>query len=186
MSDQDVRASNAERERVIETLHRHAADGRLTMEEFEERVGEALAAITRADLDPVLRELPLLDPPPTAGTASGPGASRDDRGSARRERRWPGSRSGPGFRQVAGIAAIALAIILVAQGAWWVIFPFWWLVFPAIGLFGRRGAGHGDRHGGCGWGGSSRWGGDRNDGWSADDRGGPTATTNRGDESIRV
>ena len=59
-SDPNLRASDAEREHVVDQLRQHAADGRLTLEEFEQRVAEALAVRTRADLEPVLRELPPL------------------------------------------------------------------------------------------------------------------------------
>jgi hypothetical protein len=57
-SSGDVRVSNAEREEVIERLHRHAAEGRLTLDEFEERVDEVYAAKTGAQLRATLRELP--------------------------------------------------------------------------------------------------------------------------------
>src|SRR5207248_5141901 len=55
----DVRVSDAERDDVVEQLSRHTADGRLSLEEFEQRVEHALAAKTRGDLDATLRGLPL-------------------------------------------------------------------------------------------------------------------------------
>jgi hypothetical protein len=55
----NVRVSDAERNRVIEVLKQHAAEGRLTLEEFEARVDEALVARTGTDLRLVLRELPV-------------------------------------------------------------------------------------------------------------------------------
>jgi hypothetical protein len=60
----DFRVSDAERNQVIDQLKRHTADGRLTLEEFEDRVGEAMSAKTAGELRPVLRELPLLQTPP--------------------------------------------------------------------------------------------------------------------------
>ena len=54
----DQRASTADRDTVIELLSRHCTDGRLTMDEFEERVAEATAARTGNELAEALRELP--------------------------------------------------------------------------------------------------------------------------------
>jgi hypothetical protein len=55
-----VRASDAEREQVVVELREHAAQGRLTLEEFSQRVDEAYAAKTVAELDEVKRELPSI------------------------------------------------------------------------------------------------------------------------------
>jgi Domain of unknown function (DUF1707) len=54
----DLLASDTERERVAEALRTHAAAGRLDPQELEERLGLALAARTRADLVPVVADLP--------------------------------------------------------------------------------------------------------------------------------
>src|SRR5262245_30306319 len=56
----NVRVSDAERNRVVKLLNQHTADGRLTLEEFETRVEEALAARTGTELRAVLCELPSL------------------------------------------------------------------------------------------------------------------------------
>jgi Domain of unknown function (DUF1707) len=58
MSGELVRASDDDRERAIASLREHLAAGRLTLEEFTERMSAALAATTTADLDAPLRELP--------------------------------------------------------------------------------------------------------------------------------
>ena len=58
-----MRCSDADRERVAGILRRHGADGRLTLAELEERLGEAFAARTTAELHAALRELPPLMPP---------------------------------------------------------------------------------------------------------------------------
>jgi uncharacterized iron-regulated membrane protein len=57
-----LRVSDADCQQVIDQLKRHTSEGRLTLEEFEARVDEALLARTGADLRPVLRELPPLEP----------------------------------------------------------------------------------------------------------------------------
>jgi hypothetical protein len=53
------RIGDADRESVIEELHRHMVAGRVTTEEFEERVGSAQMARTRGDLDAVTSDLPM-------------------------------------------------------------------------------------------------------------------------------
>lgn len=54
-----IRASDAEREALIEDLREHTVAGRLTPEELEERIGVVYAAKTRAQLDAVRADLPL-------------------------------------------------------------------------------------------------------------------------------
>jgi hypothetical protein len=58
MSGDLVRASDDDRERAVSALREHLATGRLTLEEFTERMSAALAATTTADLEAPLRELP--------------------------------------------------------------------------------------------------------------------------------
>jgi uncharacterized membrane protein len=48
-----------EREQVIRDLTRHCGDGRLTLDELEDRIREAYAATTPDDLRHVLRDLPV-------------------------------------------------------------------------------------------------------------------------------
>lgn len=54
-----MRASDAERERVAEALREAVAEGRLDMEEFEQRLEAAYRARTHADLEPLVRDLPV-------------------------------------------------------------------------------------------------------------------------------
>jgi Domain of unknown function (DUF1707) len=53
------RIADADREDVIQALRTHMLDGRLAAEEFEERLGAAHAARTRADLDAAMIDLPI-------------------------------------------------------------------------------------------------------------------------------
>src|SRR5579875_3845698 len=57
-----LRIGDAERDQAIELLGRHFADGRLTQEEYEERLSAALRARTRADLTALFSDLPQLPP----------------------------------------------------------------------------------------------------------------------------
>lgn len=64
MAAGSMRAADTDRERVVALLVRHCGAGRLSMAELEARVGEAYAAVTLAELDQCLRELPPLPPGP--------------------------------------------------------------------------------------------------------------------------
>jgi Domain of unknown function (DUF1707)/Cell wall-active antibiotics response 4TMS YvqF len=63
-----IRASDAEREAVVARLQTAAGEGRLALDELADRLDRALTAVTRADLEPLTRDLPeeQLDAPPTA------------------------------------------------------------------------------------------------------------------------
>ena len=58
----ELRASDADRDRVVDVLRDHAAAGRLTTEELEARTDDALAARHVGDLDRLLRDLPRIRP----------------------------------------------------------------------------------------------------------------------------
>jgi hypothetical protein len=62
--DESLRVSDAERDDVLRTLGDHAAVGRLTLDELEDRSGRALTAKTRGDLATLTSDLPAV------GTAS--------------------------------------------------------------------------------------------------------------------
>jgi Domain of unknown function (DUF1707) len=54
----DVRVGDRERSAAADRLAAHAAAGRLTVEELEQRVERAHAAVLRRDLDTLLADLP--------------------------------------------------------------------------------------------------------------------------------
>jgi hypothetical protein len=62
-SDQHLRVSDAERQAVADRLAEHFADGRLDQAEFDERVGRAMNAKTRADLSGLFDDLPETGAP---------------------------------------------------------------------------------------------------------------------------
>jgi hypothetical protein len=83
MSDDDkpngaegrLRVSNAERQAVVDALRVHTGDGRLGIDEFEERSEKAIAARTRDDLRGLLDDLPSepsLDSPATTWAGAVP------------------------------------------------------------------------------------------------------------------
>jgi hypothetical protein len=53
-----LRASDAERHSVATFLRDRAVEGRLTPEELDERVGRALTAVTRGELERLIADLP--------------------------------------------------------------------------------------------------------------------------------
>ena len=89
----NLRVSDAERNRVVEVLKQHTADGRLTLDEFEARVEETLSAGTGAELRAVLRELPSLE-----------------------TERGPRSRVPPGPLTRLPVVAIAVVLVWLAIG----------------------------------------------------------------------
>src|SRR3954471_15164645 len=54
----DVRASDAEREEIIAALRTHAGDGRLDVEELDQRIETAYSAKTRRELVALTSDLP--------------------------------------------------------------------------------------------------------------------------------
>jgi len=94
-SSPSLRASDADRDRVIELLRAAVADGRLDQAEFDERLDAALAARTIGALTPLTADLiaaPGALALPLARTPAEPAAElltiRERHGSVRREGRW--------------------------------------------------------------------------------------------------
>ncbi|SNS98156.1 protein of unknown function [Geodermatophilus pulveris] len=56
--DREIRASDADREDAVRQLQRGLSDGRLTVDEFDDRVRAAYAARTTGELDDLTRDLP--------------------------------------------------------------------------------------------------------------------------------
>jgi hypothetical protein len=67
----ELRASDEDREGVVRALERHTAAGRLSLDEYAERVDQALAARTHGDLALVVGDLPQ-EPAATEEPAAAP------------------------------------------------------------------------------------------------------------------
>jgi len=121
-----VDLSEAERERVVRDLTRHCGDGRLTLDELEERVAEVYAATTTADIEHALRFLPatIAPPPPVRETRSTPTPS-----PARAPAIHHHGRHGAVDARRAGEIAlrIHLAVYLSVIG---LLFAIWFLTMP--------------------------------------------------------
>lgn len=110
-TEQELRASDADRDAVVSDLSQHFQAGRLTAAELDERTGRALTARTWGELREVLADLPATRPaPPLAGRRMAP----------------------PVPAGLAGLAVLAL-VLLVAGAGWGLI----WLLVPAL-LIARR------------------------------------------------
>lgn len=62
-NDPELRCADADRERAVATFREHYAEGRLSLDEFQERSTAAYAAKTFGDLVPLSRDLPALPEP---------------------------------------------------------------------------------------------------------------------------
>jgi Domain of unknown function (DUF1707) len=87
----ELRASHADRDRIAEQLRVAAGDGRLTMEELDERLEKALSARTGSELAELVTDLPAV----AAGSAVALPAQPKElarievsSGSAARQGRW--------------------------------------------------------------------------------------------------
>lgn len=102
----ELRVGTREREDAVKVLGDHFAEGRLPVEEYEERVGEAVEAKTRGDLRPLFRDLPAPYPafmvPPVRAVAPVPVPVYPGRTAI--ERSEPSDR----YRVVAGALQILL------------------------------------------------------------------------------
>lgn len=65
----DLRASDADREQVAETLRHAAGEGRLTVDELDERIDRAFAARTQGELAELTADLPGATHAAAAGPA---------------------------------------------------------------------------------------------------------------------
>jgi hypothetical protein len=165
VTDPRIRASDDDRDRTASLLREHHAAGRLTPEEFNDRLDEAFAAKTIGDLDNLLSDLPAIDlyRLPDAGLSRrpAPGASSHlaamaSAGGAVR----PHSRFSPAWQAAWGswlsVSAVLIVIWVLAgmSNPWflWIIGPWGALMFARWVSGGHpdggnRGHGHGQGHG---------------------------------------
>jgi DUF1707 SHOCT-like domain len=91
MPRRHLRASHEDRDRVVEVLRDAAADGRITPEELDERVGTALVARTYGELAALVSDLPAtLEAPAAAPEAMAKDVVRIEchGGTTRRDGPW--------------------------------------------------------------------------------------------------
>jgi Flp pilus assembly protein TadB len=76
MTYSELRASDAERDRVVTFLREHALLGRLSDDELEERIGLAYASVTVGDLERLIADLPRASRPAATRRTFAPAAKR--------------------------------------------------------------------------------------------------------------
>ena len=154
----ELRIGHAEREAAAASLREHYAQGRLTLEEFNERLDATFKAVTQSQLNQITEDLPHAAPPSAAlPVTTVPGGGRD-----RARQDWSqGHRHHPRL----GI----FPVVIAALGTWLLFFDLHLRAFPWPGklaiflaifgvvrgvlrrVFGGRGRVGG--RGGCGRGG---------------------------------
>src|SRR5581483_2687406 len=82
LHDKTLRASDSDRERAAEILRDAAGEGRLGLDELDERLTAVYAAKTYAELEPVLSDLPHAAPAPAPALAPAPVGLAADRSSS--------------------------------------------------------------------------------------------------------
>ena len=100
----DLRVSDADRDRALAALSGHYQDGRLTLDEFEERSGQALKSRTASELTGLFTDLPTA---PAVTTVTGQAVAVPEAGP-----RLPVARI---IATAAGIAAIAIVVSVLAR-----------------------------------------------------------------------
>ena len=92
----ELRVSDQDRDRTLEVLGQHAAAGRLTLDEHEERASVVLAAKTRDDLTAVTRDLPAVDEAAPVLQSVAAGRHRGPRQPGGSSRSWAARTGGDG------------------------------------------------------------------------------------------
>ena len=139
-----IRASDADRDRVTALLREHHAAGRLTAEEFHERMEQALGAKTLGEFDELMSDLPAIDlyqlpdaslrrAPPHLGQSLLPA----DPGGGSPARFAPGTVAMGVWAAVTSALIAIWAVAAVVGGGTW--FPWWALIaLPWIWVIVRR------------------------------------------------
>ncbi len=142
--DPSMRASDSDRENVVASLREHTVAGRLTQDEFEERMRAAYGAKTYGELAELTKDLPIeLGRRGDAGAAGPVDLSAYNTQPARAN--W--MRNGPvaGFGGVFAINTLIWAIVCASSGHLIYFWPVWLLIPLALGVM--RGLRHGHAHG---------------------------------------
>ena len=135
-ADAHLRIGDAERERAASELGEHYAQGRLTQEEHEERLGRIWSAKTYADVAPQFADLPGPHRP-AAHPGAVAAAPRAVPAYARRRRRLPAP--------LAVVLAVLLAVAVLANLPVMLFVLLGWFVLTR-GFHGCGSRRHGLRH----------------------------------------
>jgi hypothetical protein len=143
--DPRIRASDADRDRAAALLREHHAAGRLTAEEFHDRMNKALDAKTLGEIEELMADLPAIDlyQLPDASLRRIPPHRRqsllpaDSGGSGSPVRFTPGTVAMGAWAVVTSALVAIWAVAAVVGGGTW--FPWWALIaIPWIWVLIRR------------------------------------------------
>lgn len=125
------RVSDSQREQVVRDLTRHCGDGRLTLDELEERVAEAYAATTAEDLRRALRELPR-SPSPIVQPAGPPVRTKPSDAPVRKKSDLDARRGGQVALTIHAIVYVSVIALLIS--IWFMSSPFgyFWPMWTAV------------------------------------------------------
>jgi hypothetical protein len=134
----ELRAGDEDRDRTITRLREAFAEGRLTRDEFDGRMGEAAVARTFSDLDSLTADLPVAVAPVAVPAASPADVATDDHERERLRKGW------------AAWVGVSVLVNVIWLGTWitgdegapaywpiWVMGP--WGAAMLIGTLSRRG-----------------------------------------------
>jgi len=136
--DPRIRASDADRDRAAALLREHHAAGRLTAEEFQDRMDKALEAKTLGEIDELLADLPAIElyRLPHESMRRMPPGARHSLMPNDPTRFTPGTVALGAWAVVTSVLVAIWAVTAVLGGTW---FPWWALVvLPWIWVLIRR------------------------------------------------
>jgi hypothetical protein len=121
-----LRIGDSEREAAASVLREHYAAGRLTFEEFNQRLDAAFAATTQSQLRLVTRDLPHAGMPTATGPLTAAGPYRE------RARQRCGSAPSRGFGMLSAVIALIATLLLVVSLHLDFLWPGRLVIFLAI------------------------------------------------------
>jgi hypothetical protein len=120
-----LRASDADREQLVEQLRQHHTEGRLTLEELTERTERAYAARTLGDLDALTTDLPAGSPGAGTAPAGAPGPDRPPAAAGQAAARAALLRS----LLWNGLLSVVLLVVWAMSGS-----DYFWPIWPILGF----------------------------------------------------
>jgi len=122
-----LRIGDAQRDAAVEALRAHFSEGRLSVGEFDERMGKALAAKTADDLRPLFADLPR-DTEAVNGVSvwRAPVPAVRKPGTLALLQRW-----------MIALAPVLWLLVFTGWNQWWLAYVLWGAVFVVINRFER-------------------------------------------------
>jgi hypothetical protein len=117
-----LRIGDADRDAAMKKLRDHMVAGRLSLDEFDDRVGKALAAKTAADLEPLFADLPR-DPDAVDGVSvwRAPVPVAKQHTPFHTAQRW-----------MIVLSPVLLLLLFTGWSRWWLAFVVWFVVAAVL------------------------------------------------------